>query len=76
MEVICWGLWVAQAPNRLSLFCQYGLVSPVCSKTFSDRGCLVGIGFGDFFQFECLPNTLLLGSKPTAVLDIGCCGCS
>uniref|UniRef100_A0A2N9HSL9 Uncharacterized protein n=1 Tax=Fagus sylvatica TaxID=28930 RepID=A0A2N9HSL9_FAGSY len=76
MEVICWRLWVARAPNRLSLFCRYDLVFPVGVETFSGGGCLVGIGFGDFFQFECLPITLLLGSKPTAVPDIGCCGCS
>uniref|UniRef100_A0A2N9FTG4 Uncharacterized protein n=1 Tax=Fagus sylvatica TaxID=28930 RepID=A0A2N9FTG4_FAGSY len=48
----------------------------VGTETFSSGRCLVGIGFGDFFQFECLPITLLLGSKPTAVPDIGCCGCS
>jgi hypothetical protein len=53
---------VAQAPNRLSLFCRYGLVSPMGAETFFGDGCLVGIGFGDFFQFECLSTTLLLGS--------------
>uniref|UniRef100_A0A2N9FU63 Uncharacterized protein n=1 Tax=Fagus sylvatica TaxID=28930 RepID=A0A2N9FU63_FAGSY len=61
MGEICWRLWVARASNGLSLFCQRDLAFPVGVETFSSCGCLVGIGFGDFFQFEFLSITLLLG---------------
>ena len=39
IEEICWRLWVARAPNGLSLFCQHALAFLVGVETFSDCGC-------------------------------------
>ena len=57
----CWRLWVVRAFNGLSLFCRHVCSFPVGVKIFYNRGCLVGIGFGDFFQFKILLTTLSLG---------------
>uniref|UniRef100_A0A2N9FG12 Uncharacterized protein n=1 Tax=Fagus sylvatica TaxID=28930 RepID=A0A2N9FG12_FAGSY len=61
MGEICWSLWVTRAPNVFPLFCRQDLAFPVGDEIFSDGRCLVGIGFGDFFQLEFLSITLFLG---------------
>jgi hypothetical protein len=52
---------VAQASIGLSLFCRHDFSFPVGVEIFYDHGCLVSIGFGDFFQFKILSTTLSLG---------------
>uniref|UniRef100_A0A2N9H7G0 Uncharacterized protein n=1 Tax=Fagus sylvatica TaxID=28930 RepID=A0A2N9H7G0_FAGSY len=61
MGEFCWKLWVARAPNGLTLFCRHAVAFPVGIETFSDCGCAVGIRFGELFQAEFLSTPLLLG---------------
>ena len=53
--------WMVRAFNRLSLFCRHVCSFPMGVEIFYGCGCLVGIEFGDFFQFEILLTTLSLG---------------
>uniref|UniRef100_A0A2N9I6A2 Uncharacterized protein n=1 Tax=Fagus sylvatica TaxID=28930 RepID=A0A2N9I6A2_FAGSY len=61
MGEICWSLWVARASNVFPFFCRQDLAFPMGEKIFFGGRCLVGIGFGDFFQLEFLSITLFLG---------------
>uniref|UniRef100_A0A2N9H1X7 Uncharacterized protein n=1 Tax=Fagus sylvatica TaxID=28930 RepID=A0A2N9H1X7_FAGSY len=86
MEVICWRLWVARAPNRLinktffgvDVWWAWGFL-PV--RVSSDYPTL-GLDYSKLFLLKSPYHTRIewqirfdFASKPTAV-PIGCCGCS